>query len=694
METREYSVYNSTRGTILIEGVTVVDTHLEPLLVLKVLIEGLALDSQTGLWLSPLDSIPTVPRISPFYLVYLDAGHRVIEGFEVLPGVNFPPFKAPAISALVLPLHSVISSRTTPGDQLRISVVEEMIRQPAAVLESNGVALHEGSESKIHQAVTRDWETESPVAVGFPMESEAQFRAEEMTMPSVDVFMAAAPGPVPLSTELSAIQFWGNDVSDSSRSEALLGSESPKVQWLDEIERIERPIKSVASSGVRDSSLKDTTDQKPTEMASFEPQPEQVDFPASRTRSKKKPPKYLRARDASGNARVNGNADAEFKEPPASVPPASAVPDTVAKGNELPSIQHALEAQPAAVLPAAPVTAPAEMVEPAVAPAPISKVPVVPAAETDESVDSFVEESPIFPITKPIIPIAAATDRDLLEEFPFWRVPAPFPPGSGTPSTDSQGDDIPVWPISRTNIPASAAPSAFSPTAPFQKPPVRGPAEASTPLKIPEYPFEGAPGKDAFAGPGPQNRKWQPSSQVGQSNVEERARQRTNAPAKETRTPAETGKVIGKVKKAAGPANKKSLMASRFHRWRDTSVPEAVSAPLDRRRSNRKVIPGLVAFYWTGGTPQPYEVSNISGSGFYLVTKSHWMYDTMIRMTLQRSDVKEGHPKHAITVLAKVVRSGVDGLGHEFVMSDSIDQIDRDVRPEKGTSKRALEQFL
>ena len=193
MGTRVYSVYNSTRGTNLIEGVTVVDTHREPLLVLKVLIEGLALDSQTGLWLSPLDSIPAVPRISPFDLVYLDVGHRVIEGFEVLPGVNFPPFKAPAVSALVLPLHSVFSSRTTPGDQLRLSVVEEMIRQPAAVLESNGAALHEGSESKKHQAVTRDWEAETPVAVGFPMESEAQFRAEPMTMPSVDGFHGSGP---------------------------------------------------------------------------------------------------------------------------------------------------------------------------------------------------------------------------------------------------------------------------------------------------------------------------------------------------------------------------------------------------------------------------------------------------------------------------------------------------------------------
>ena len=346
------------------------------------------------------------------------------------------------------------------------------------------------------------------------------------------------------------------------------------------------------------------------------------------------------------------------------------------------------------MLPPAPVTAPAELVEPVVAPAPISKVPVVPAAETDESADSFVEESPIFPITKPIIPIGAATDRDLPEEFPFWRVPTPFPPGSGTPSTDSQDDDRPVWPIAKTNFPESAAPSAFSPTAPFQKPPARAPGEASKTLKISEFPFEEAPAKDAFGGPGPQNRKWQPSTQAGQSNVEDRARQRTNAPAKETKTPAETGKVIGKVKKAAGPANKKSSMATRFHRWLDTNVPAAVSAPLDRRRSNRKVIPGLVAFYWTGGTPQPYDVSNISGSGFYLVTKSHWMHDTMIRMTLQRSDVKEGHPKHAITVLARVVRSGFDGLGHEFVMSDAIDQIGRDVRPEKGTSRRALEQFL
>src|SRR5450631_1008078 len=135
METKEYSVYNKTKESFLISGVTVIDTTLEPLKVLRVLIEGLALNAETGLWLTPLASIPMVPRLSPFDLVYLDKEYRVVEGQELLPGVDFPPFKGEAASALVLPLHSLSSSQTFLGDTLSMSEVEamEMPTVPAPV---------------------------------------------------------------------------------------------------------------------------------------------------------------------------------------------------------------------------------------------------------------------------------------------------------------------------------------------------------------------------------------------------------------------------------------------------------------------------------------------------------------------------------------------------------------------------------
>src|SRR6266568_7029841 len=126
METQKYSVYNPSRESFLSAEVTVIDTTLEPLKVLKVMIEGLALNAETGLWLTPLNGIPKVPRLSPFDLVYLDGESRVVQGAELLPGVDFPTFTGEAASALVLPFRTMSSSQTRPGDLLTIQSVEEI----------------------------------------------------------------------------------------------------------------------------------------------------------------------------------------------------------------------------------------------------------------------------------------------------------------------------------------------------------------------------------------------------------------------------------------------------------------------------------------------------------------------------------------------------------------------------------------
>src|SRR5258708_2693330 len=131
MATGKYSVYNSSREGFLSSGVTVIDTTLEPLRVLKVMIEGLALNAETGLWLTPLDGIPKVPRLSPFDLVYLDVDCRVVQGTELLAGIDFPPFGGQASSALVLPFKTMSSSQTHSGDQLVLQVVEEAGGPPA-----------------------------------------------------------------------------------------------------------------------------------------------------------------------------------------------------------------------------------------------------------------------------------------------------------------------------------------------------------------------------------------------------------------------------------------------------------------------------------------------------------------------------------------------------------------------------------
>ncbi len=126
METKNCCVYNATRSCYLSLKVTVADSAQQPLKVLKVLIRGLALDSESGLWLTPLLNAPQMMRLFPFDLVYLSRELRVIQGVELLPEVPFPRFNRDVASALILPLYTLDSTGTEVDDQLIVRAEEEM----------------------------------------------------------------------------------------------------------------------------------------------------------------------------------------------------------------------------------------------------------------------------------------------------------------------------------------------------------------------------------------------------------------------------------------------------------------------------------------------------------------------------------------------------------------------------------------
>lgn len=131
MEVQKRRVENRTRKSSVSSGVNVVDASFEHLTVLRVLIEGLAGNEAEGFWLKNVHGIPVVPRISPLDLVYLDKDQHVLEVVELLPASEFPAFRSPAVTALVLPFQSVRASGTAVGDQLDIRVAEAV----AAVVE-------------------------------------------------------------------------------------------------------------------------------------------------------------------------------------------------------------------------------------------------------------------------------------------------------------------------------------------------------------------------------------------------------------------------------------------------------------------------------------------------------------------------------------------------------------------------------
>ncbi|HUX43808.1 MAG TPA: PilZ domain-containing protein [Terracidiphilus sp.] len=114
----------------------------------------------------------------------------------------------------------------------------------------------------------------------------------------------------------------------------------------------------------------------------------------------------------------------------------------------------------------------------------------------------------------------------------------------------------------------------------------------------------------------------------------------------------------------------------------------------DRRRSLRQPLPGLVAYYWTGSTPRAYQISDISSSGFYVLTEERWFPGTLVLMTLQRTDSLGRNLDDCISVQTKVVRWGSDGLGLAFVLARTASSDNPNSARENGADRKTLERFL
>ncbi len=112
--------------------------------------------------------------------------------------------------------------------------------------------------------------------------------------------------------------------------------------------------------------------------------------------------------------------------------------------------------------------------------------------------------------------------------------------------------------------------------------------------------------------------------------------------------------------------------------------------PPEPRKNQRLSLPGLTAYFWTGATPVPHTIRDISYTGLYVVTEERWYPGTLVQMTLKKSG--DGGPKteHSIALHAKALRWGNDGVGLEFVVRDPRDPYNG----ADGASREELDQFL
>jgi uncharacterized protein len=126
MKKRTYCVYNQTRECFLSLGVLPANTTFSRL---KGLIGKIRLRVDEGLWVLPSCGIHTFGVLFPLDLIYLDERHKVVGVIEHFPKFRISPLKPQASSVLELPIHTIFTSQTQPGDQLVICTIEEMGRR-------------------------------------------------------------------------------------------------------------------------------------------------------------------------------------------------------------------------------------------------------------------------------------------------------------------------------------------------------------------------------------------------------------------------------------------------------------------------------------------------------------------------------------------------------------------------------------
>ena len=114
----------------------------------------------------------------------------------------------------------------------------------------------------------------------------------------------------------------------------------------------------------------------------------------------------------------------------------------------------------------------------------------------------------------------------------------------------------------------------------------------------------------------------------------------------------------------------------------------------DPRNAPREPAPGLAAYYWTGGAPEAHSVRDISSRGLYLITEERWYPGSLVLMTLQKTDSGEVSAERAISVQSRAVRWGSDGVGLQFILSNTKNSGQGNDPRVKGVDEKELEKFL
>jgi hypothetical protein len=756
MDTKVFCVYNLARGVFLSSKVTAADGVNDPLKILKVLVSGLGLDKESGLWICPLSAIPSVPRLFPFDMIYLDGDQRVVEAVEIVPGASLPPYRNEVASALVLARQTVESTRTGRGDRLIVCDERDVDREIAAANESDREAITVNGRSsarKPRMSFEKNGKERSAAASAVSEQTlpSAGTGAVEETVPvaAARIEPVAAPAapretlneeprvvaPVGDSAgqlggaELAAEAGPTAEVSTEPAVEAKAGTGEKLTRLSAEPEEIAERVKVNGQQGGFEDLFSNWVDAPSLSSTWIGRNPRPGSAPAAPATTGK-------------DASPGPNQDLPAVKPEAA--DATSSEPRATKQGATPEIAAAAQENRSAAMekPQNDAVEPAKAMEPT--PASVAAKPMAPQAPP---ATTFTGAN--FGMWRVSLPTASTTLA--AKPSPGARLSEPATPEKETwssketreakPAGSAQAKDAAVEDSARTSATRFAGDAGLlrqsqrastpggaggrEPLEPRPKAePGRVDAERVDAEKV-DARIGGIGGARQGAGDG--SGAGSDATALNRS-VPERLSERDRAAAfsiREKKVPAdvETARSRGSAQaradaarvegKAASPvksgpsqeASQKPGTARTDKNGKDKNAQRSLGerlkrwlnpvAPLgsDRRRAYRRYVPGMVAHYYTGGAPKPHEVADISMTGFYLLTDDRWMPETMIQMTLQKPCAK-GERKQSITILSRIVRRGSDGVAAEFVMPEGLDPLSHDIQPSQATDRFALARFL
>ena len=701
METRRYKAYNSTRGTVLNSKLAIANRELEPLKFLELLIGGLGLDSESGVWLKPLAGAPQVPRVFPFDLVFLDQNERVIQSAEIFPSSDLPQYSDETASAMVLPLHAALLSQTLPGDLLLMQDLEgaegdreqpaEAAGEATEVKATAPAVAEEVAVVPLEVVASGQKAEEAPPASGESLPSMPSGVAEEKAPEDVELSvpaLAAVESTPQVDAELSALTppagaptwevplegFWSPPAkAEESATRKSKGLPKPEGDARIEADKPQPEIAAPSAPAEPENAgpvEKERNGRAPGATASTSrPVIQSVGFTFSQYRNwqvaNATPPaaplETQKSTDQGPTAKEGVDSKQSAAEPESkgklpqktgNAPGGQSAPDSHVKWAELTSRTTGKPGKPGSN--ARRTTAARKDLQ--LSAAKETSTPQEPKAAPgkEEAKEPIQTENSNASHTAPALNDPTAELRE--PSLPLWKSapnPAEIAAKASTNSQDSS--ESTKQPVGGDDAPTSQADQGDR--VKRSKPPVE---KVTKKPEQPKFVVEPAAGHPSHASRVPEaiSKLMTALHRIGGSDQQPTARQEL----------------------AANGDQSSWLIPDALHR--------------DRRRAVRRTVPGLVAYYFTGGAPQPYTISDISATGFFLITRDQWMPETMILMTLQKPSVEGKKRKESITVLCKVVRRGEEGIGAEFVMPETLDPNSRDIKPSRATDRMALAQFL